>query len=72
MPSMTTVYKRVLGAGKPGDIKAEWPALETVKLICAAGGIAVVAHPLKYKMTLTKLRSFTYETFVELGGQGWR
>ena len=70
MPSMTTVYKRVLGAGKPGDIKAEWPALETVVgWICAAGGIAVVAHPLKYKMTLTKLRSLL-TTFVELGGQG--
>lgn len=70
MPSMAAAFKRALGAGKPGDIKAEWPALETVVgWISAAGGIAVVAHPLKYKMTLTKLRSLL-TTFVEVGGQG--
>ena len=70
MPSMAAAFKRALGAGKPGDIKAEWPALETVVgWISAAGGVAVVAHPLKYKMTLTKLRSLL-TTFVEVGGQG--
>lgn len=70
MPSMAAAFKHALGAGKPGDIKAEWPALETVVgWIRAAGGIAVVAHPLKYKMTLTKLRSLLTR-FVEVGGQG--
>ena len=70
MPSIGAAFKRALGAGKPGDIKADWPTLESVVgWISAAGGVAVVAHPFKYKMTLTKLRSLL-EDFVELGGQG--
>ena len=70
MPSMATAFKRVLGSGKPGDIKANWPALDTaVAWITQAGGIAVLAHPLKYKMTQTKLRSLLAD-FVQAGGQG--
>lgn len=63
-------FKRYLGAGKPGDVKACWPSLETVTgWIRSAGGIAVVAHPKKYKMTATKLRDLMKD-FVEAGGQG--
>jgi len=70
MPSMAAAFKRVLGSGKPGDIKANWPTLETaVGWITDAGGVAVVAHPMKYKMTLTKLRALL-EAFVAAGGQG--
>ena len=70
MPSMAMAFKRVLGGGKPGDIKANWPTLETaVSWITDAGGVAVVAHPMKYKMTLTKLRGLL-EEFVAAGGQG--
>ena len=70
MPSMAAAFKRVLGSGKPGDIKANWPTLETaVGWITDAGGIAVIAHPMKYKMTLTKLRALL-EAFVAAGGQG--
>ena len=70
MPSMATAFKRVLGAGKPGDIKADWPTLETaVGWITDAGGVAVVAHPMKYNMTLTKLRALL-DAFVAAGGQG--
>ena len=29
MPSMAAAFKCVLGSGKPGDIKADWPTLET-------------------------------------------
>ena len=70
IPSMTMAFKRVLGSGKPGDIKANWPTLETaVGWITDAGGIAVVAHPMKYNMTLTKLRALLSD-FVAAGGQG--
>ncbi len=70
MPSTAAAFKRVLGSGKPGDVKADWPALETVLgWITKAGGVAVVAHPLKYKMTLTKLRSLL-DDFRQAGGQG--
>ena len=70
IPSMTMAFKRVLGSGKPGDIKANWPTLETaVGWITDVGGIAVVAHPMKYNMTLTKLRALLSD-FVAAGGQG--
>ncbi|WP_148863182.1 PHP domain-containing protein [Marinobacter fonticola] len=63
-------FKRYLGAGKVGDVKACWPSLETVVgWIRAAGGIAVVAHPRKYKMTATKLRALMKD-FAAAGGQG--
>nr|WP_255771408.1 PHP domain-containing protein [Microbulbifer guangxiensis] len=49
-------FKRYLGAGKCGDVTVEWPQLEqTVAEIHSAGGMAVLAHPLKYGMTRTRL-----------------
>ncbi|QSP93479.1 PHP domain-containing protein [Marinobacter salinisoli] len=62
-------FKRHLGAGKPGDVKAFWPELEeVVSWISAAGGIAVLAHPRKYQMTATKLRQLTGD-FRRAGGR---
>ena len=61
-------FKRFLGRGKPGDISMLWPALDdTVATITAAGGLAVLAHPLDYKMTATRLRALT-DTFRDAGG----
>ena len=40
-----------------------------VSVIRGAGGVSVMAHPLKYKMTRTKLRLFLQD-FSEAGGQG--
>ncbi|MFS1524924.1 PHP domain-containing protein [Microbulbifer sp. 2304DJ12-6] len=49
-------FKRYLGAGKVGDVRVEWPQLaETIDAIHAAGGCAVLAHPLKYRLTRTQL-----------------
>lgn len=63
-------FKRYLGSGKPGDVKAFWPELEqVVRWINEAGGIAVVAHPRKYKLTATRLRELVGD-FVAAGGQG--
>lgn len=63
-------FKRHLGAGKPGDVKAFWPELETVvDWITRADGVAVLAHPRKYKMTATKLRSLVSD-FRRSGGRG--
>ncbi len=62
-------FKRYLGAGKPGDVKAYWPELATVvRWILDAGGIAVLAHPRKYKLTATKLRALVAD-FQRAGGQ---
>ncbi|MBK1850050.1 PHP domain-containing protein [Marinobacter sp. 1-4A] len=62
-------FKRHLGAGKVGDVKAYWPELqEVVQWINSAGGIAVLAHPRKYQLTATKLRELTAD-FRRAGGQ---
>lgn len=62
-------FNRHLGAGKPGDVKAFWPELaEVVGWIVDAGGIAVVAHPRKYKMTATRLRAMVAD-FQAAGGR---
>ena len=61
-------FKRFLGRGKPGDISVLWPSLEVpVRAIKDAGGVAVLAHPLDYKMTATKLRALV-AAFAEAGG----
>lgn len=62
-------FKRHLGAGKAGDVRAYWPELpEVVQWITESGGIAVLAHPRKYNLTATKLRELTDE-FRRAGGQ---
>lgn len=62
-------FKRFLGAGKPGDVKSPWPEIaDAVRWIREAGGVAVLAHPAKYKLTRTKLCVLT-QLFVEAGGQ---
>ncbi len=61
-------FKRYLGAGRPGDIRSHWPSMATViGWIVAAGGIAVLAHPLKYDLNWTKLR-LMLQAFVDAGG----
>ena len=61
-------FKRHLGAGRPGDIKTGWAALETViDWIHAAGGVATLAHPARYKLSRSKLRRLV-DSFKEAGG----
>lgn len=61
-------FDRLLGAGKPGDIKVLWPELaQVVEWITAAGGVAVLAHPCKYRQTATRLRKLVAE-FAATGG----
>lgn len=63
-------FKKYLGAGKVGDVRSLWPTMpEIVRAIKAAGGVAVVAHPRKYNMTLTKLRALLTD-FKLHGGEG--
>ncbi len=63
-------FDKYLGQGKVGDVKACWPELaEVVRWIVAAGGVAVLAHPLKYKFTRMKLRRLVLD-FVAAGGTG--
>lgn len=62
-------FKRYLGNGKAGDVKAFWPELEeVVRWIIEAGGLAVLAHPRKYQLTATRLRALTAD-FRRAGGR---
>lgn len=66
--SEEAAFDRYLGAGRTGDVKALWPALEeVVGWIRAAGGVPVLAHPLKYRQTATRLRRLV-EAFRAAGG----
>ncbi|MBY4677567.1 PHP domain-containing protein [Marinobacterium arenosum] len=63
-------FKQYLGAGKTGDVKMDWPTLaQAVAVIRAAGGIAIVAHPTKYRFSFTKIRELV-EDFKNCGGRG--
>lgn len=67
--SVQEVFKRFLVNNKPGHVPGQWASLEqAVAWIGGAGGIAVLAHPARYKMTATKLRALVGE-FKECGGR---
>ena len=67
--SVGQAFNKYLGAGKVGDISSVWPDLEcVVEWINAAGGVAVLAHPSRYKMTRTK-RLRLMADFSDAGGQ---
>ncbi|RLQ22682.1 PHP domain-containing protein [Seongchinamella sediminis] len=62
-------FDKYLGQGKPGDVKAFWPELaEVVGWITGAGGVAVIAHPLKYRFTRMKMRRLVKD-FAAAGGR---
>lgn len=66
--SMQDVFKRFLVHNKPGHVPGQWASLEdVVGWIRGAGGVAVLAHPARYKQTATKLRALMGE-FRECGG----
>lgn len=68
--NMEHAFKKHLGAGKPGDIKQHWAGMEQViQWIVESGGVPVLAHPYKYKLTRSKLVKLLDE-FKEAGGQG--
>lgn len=62
-------FARYLAQGKPAYVKTEWPGLdEAVAWIHQAGGVAVLAHPHRYKMTRSRLLRLV-RSFAEAGGQ---
>jgi predicted metal-dependent phosphoesterase TrpH len=64
------VFKKYLVHNKPGHVPGQWTDLESaVHWIHEAGGMAVIAHPVRYKLTATRLRQLLGE-FKECGGEG--
>ena len=61
-------FRRYLGAGKPANVAAEWPALDVVVgWIRAAGGVAALAHPARYALSAGARRQMLSD-FVAAGG----
>jgi predicted metal-dependent phosphoesterase TrpH len=68
VPDLNKAFDRYLGSGKIGDVKSCWPTLaEVVDWIAGAGGTAVLAHPLKYRLTRTRLHRLIVD-FLAAGG----
>jgi hypothetical protein len=61
-------FRKYLGKGKAAHIAAEWPALEVVVgWICAAGGVASLAHPARYALSAGARRRLLSD-FTAAGG----
>lgn len=66
--SMNTVFKKYLARGKTGYVPNNWVAMaEAVQWIKQAGGQAVLAHPLKYKLNGKYLKRLVKD-FAAAGG----
>lgn len=69
MPDVKTVFDHYLVRGRPGYVEHEWAALEdAVGWIVAAGGVAVVAHPARYRLSNADLERL-FDRFVAAGGE---
>ncbi len=63
-------FDRYLGKGKTAFVSTVWADLDkVVNWINQAGGIAVIAHPMRYKLTASWMKRFL-TSFKETGGQG--
>jgi len=67
---ISEVFRKYITEGKPGFVPHRWASLgDAVGWITGAGGVAVIAHPGRYKFTATE----EYALFTEFkahGGQG--
>src|SRR5574337_470011 len=69
-PDTDTVFRRFLVEGKPGYVPHRWASLgDAVRWITAAGGLAVIAHPARYRFTPTEEYAL-FSEFVAHGGRG--
>lgn len=63
------VFRHYLAAGKPGHVPHHWAGLgDAVRWITGAGGVAVIAHPARYRFSPTAEYAL-FSEFVAHGGQ---
>ncbi|HSH89457.1 MAG TPA: 3',5'-nucleoside bisphosphate phosphatase [Ramlibacter sp.] len=63
------VFRRFLVEGKPGYVSHRWASLKSaVQWITRAGGMAVIAHPARYRLTANE----EYALFSEFKAHGGR
>lgn len=64
------VFRKYLTEGKPGYVPHRWARLgDAVRWITQAGGVAVVAHPARYRFSPT-VEYALFSEFKQHGGQG--
>ena len=64
------VFRKYLTEGKPGYVEHRWASLkDAVSWITGAGGVAVIAHPARYKFS-TNQEFALFSEFKGHGGQG--
>lgn len=64
------VFRKFLTEGKPGFVPHRWATLrDAVSWITQAGGVAVIAHPARYKFTPNEEYAL-FSEFKTHGGQG--
>ncbi|MCI4431575.1 MAG: PHP domain-containing protein [Burkholderiales bacterium] len=64
------VFRKYLIQGKPGYVPHRWASLrDAVTWIAQAGGVAVIAHPARYKFSSNEEYALFTE-FIAHGGQG--
>lgn len=69
-PDMHTVFRNYLVSGRPGYVEHRWTTLEqAVAWIRGAGGIAVIAHPGRYRLPGAQIEAL-FQEFRGLGGGG--
>lgn len=65
-----SVFRRYLTEGKPGFVTHRWAGLgESVRWITGAGGVAVIAHPGRYKFSVNQEYAL-FSEFKTHGGRG--
>lgn len=69
-PDVGAVFRKYLAEGKPGFVPHRWATLgDAVAWITGAGGLAVIAHPARYKFTANEEFAL-FSEFKAHGGQG--
>lgn len=64
------VFRKYLTEGKPGFVPHRWAALaDAVRWIREAGGVAVIAHPARYRFTANE-EAALFNEFIGHGGRG--
>jgi len=67
---MKAVFRRYLTGKKPGGVRVQWKDFdEVVQWIHSAGGKALIAHPFRYRMTHTKIKTM-FNDFKCVSGDG--
>ena len=69
-PDTQAVFRKYLVEGKPGYVPHRWASLrDAVHWIVDAGGLAVIAHPARYRFTANEEYALFTE-FIAHGGRG--